>query len=817
MTKSDAATMRRRERLVTSISAVRRTGWTIQVAALCGMALLTSCGGSVPRAAKVLVTDQSVVERPARLGVNVGGSTYYNDQQVVANPFSHGGFSMGRQVLLIRVTKATGNTVQDITHIPDDPDGIAESFAGGKYCIATGARAGETGIIVDHDLKSGRFTLERTGAPLEEEDLVWLHGPAVPRANPEPREGEKGIGIGDFRMAVGPDVTLDYVPSTEHEGDQYLRLTFPASTERSGGGVKHYLRATPDTTYRVRIRARSDIPDAGLGALLKNYAFKHTERGAATEMECADPRLSADWREYVFEGRTGPDARIGDEFSECLVGVDVPAGSPGGAVYVDFIVLEDSKLQSESGFNRFLVERLKEARCGVLRFYGCADLGSLVDAFTAADATEAPWSYLGLASFYRFNATSSVADDWMQLSEEVGALPWITVGGGNMPDDWYALISYLAAPATFDQHAARRAAHGFSAPWTEQFPVIYLEIGNEWWNVLFRPFQTHEAEKYGELCNTILKRIRSHPHFDPSRIKIVAGGWAINAHHWNTRVDKTVDPPVTISVAPYLLHELNDWASAREQFGALFADVDVYALGPGARTLEELRANGKGTALAVYELNTHITGGTAPPEAASEICPSLGAGVAVLDQAMSLMSSLGANPVNYFTALQRVYDDRVGLWGMFVRENSGDLRARPVWEGLRLANQFLIQGDMVDVEVTGADTWDQPENGSVPEMEDIPYLHAYAFLDRDAASGKRQANLLLINRHLSMWQDAWVTLPFAPDSVGKRIALTGEEVTANNEQECRVTLTEPAEEDVAQGVTLAVPPFSAVAFQFTEQ
>lgn len=792
-------------------------GYRLRVVALCWMVLLPACSGSPPRATKVRVTDQTMVERPLRLGVNIGGSTYYNDQQVVANPFSHGGFATGRQVLLIRVTKATENTIQDMTHVPDDPDAIVESFAGGKYCIATGARAGETGAIVDHDLKAGQFRLEHAGVPLEEEDLVWLHGPVVSRANPEPQEGERGIGIGDFRLAVGPGVTLDYVPSTEHEGDQYLRLQFPASAERSSGGVKHYLRATPDTTYRVRIRARSDIADAELGVLLKNYAFTHTEEGATTAMHCPDPALGSEWREYVFQGVTTKDPRIGDKFSECLIGVDVPGGSAGGAVYIDSIALDDARLQSESGFNRILVERLKEARCGVLRFYGCADLGSLVDAFTAADATHAPWSYLGLGSFYRFNATSSVVDDWMQLSEEVGAVPWITVGGGNMPDDWYALISYLAAPATFDEHAARRAAHGFTEPWTEQFPVIYLEIGNEWWNAIFRPFQTHVAEKYGDLCNTILRRIRLHPHFDPTRIKIVAGGWAINAHHWNTRVDKTVEGPITLSIAPYLLHELNDWSSPQQQFSTLFADVDAYTLGAGARTLEELRANGKGTPLAVYEVNTHITGGTAPPEAASEICPSLGAGVAVLDQAMSLMQRLGANPINYFTALQRVYDDRVGLWGMFVRENSGELRPRPVWEGLRLANQYLIAGDMVAVEVSGADTWDQLENGSVPEISDVPYLHAYAFLDRDVLDGKRQINLLLVNRHLSAWQDADVTLPFAPKTVAKRITLTGAEVTLNNEEEYRVTLAETEQEGVSQTVTLAVPPFSAVVLQFVEQ
>ncbi|HNR30093.1 MAG TPA: hypothetical protein PKI11_04325 [Candidatus Hydrogenedentes bacterium] len=800
-------------------SKIFRSRWrrAAKLVAGCATVVLAQCGGSSPRDAVVQVTERVIAEQPARLGVNIGASTYYNDQQLAANPFSHGGFAMGRQVLVIRVTQATADTVTDTSHLPDDPDRIVESFAGGRYCIATGARAGETGTIVAHDLEAGRFTLEHAGVPLEEEELVWLHGPVVSRATPDPKEGEPGIGIGDFRRAVGPGVTLDFVPSDARAGDQHMRLRFPATDERISGGVKHYLRATPDTAYRVHIRARGEIPGARLGILFKNYAFEHTEAGATTAMTCGAPELGPEWRDYVFSGLTTSDPRIGEKFSECLIGVAVPAGSEGGAVYIDSIALEDGMLASSSGFNRLLVERLKEARCGVLRFYGSAGLGSLVESFTAANATEASWSFLGLGAFYRFATTSAVLDEWMRLSEEVGAAPWITVGGGNMPDDWHALISYLAAPATFDEHAARRAAHGFGGPWTDRFSTIYLEIGNEWWNRIFRPFHTHVAEKYGELCNTVLARVRAHPHFDPSKIVIVVGGWAINAHHWNTRLDKTVEGPVILSIAPYLLHELNQWASIEEQFAALFADVDAYARHLGPRTIDGLRANSKGTKLAAYELNTHVTGGAAPPEAASAICPSLGAGVAVLDQAMALMRDMGASPISYFTALQRVYNGRVGLWGTFVRDRSGALRPRPVWEGLRLANGFLIEGDMTAVEVTGGATWDQVENGSVPAMKAVPCLHAYAFLSRDAATGKRRLNLLLINRHLSQWQHPTVTLPFTPRATAKRVLLGGGAITDHNEEEMRIAIEESEAEGMARTVSLPVPPFSAVVHQFIEE
>lgn len=778
--------------------------------------LLTHCSGDAIEAATIRVTEQVVLENPLRLGINIGGSAYYDDQQVAANPLSHGGFAKGRQTGLVHVGKATEDTVVDAEFDAADPDRISESFAGGRYCIATGARAGEAGAISAHDPASGVFTLQHAGAPLAQGDLVWIIGPETRRANPDPAEGERGIGIGDFRVAVGEGVSLDYVDAEDIPLDQCLRLSFPANGQRNSGGVKHYIRATPDTAYKVRIRARSEATHAELRVGLQNQAFKYDEPGADTEMLCPDPQLTPEWREYIFSGHTTEDARIGDSFSAITIGVSVDAESSGGPAFIDSIVLDDGKQSTGSGFNRFLVERLKEARCGVLRFYGAADLGNLAESFTAANATEAGWNYLSLLSHYRFNTVSSVVDEWMRLALEAAAQPWITVGSANTPEDWYSLVSYLAAPAGFDDASKCRAAHGQAEPWTASFDTIFLEIGNEWWNPMFRPFHTHDAAKYGQLCSVIIQRVRSHPHFDDKKIRLTIGGWAVNAHHWNGLLDRAADGHALLSIAPYLLHELNDYPSPGAMYRALFTDVDAYAAYGGLSTLEDLKKNGKGTRLAVYELNTHVTGGKVSPEAASELCSSAGAGIAVLDQAMSVMGNFGANPVNYFTALQRAYDGRAGLWGNFVRQNSGELRARPVWHGLRLANQYLIEGDMVAVEVSGGETWEQPENGSVPEMDDVPCLHGYAFLVQDKTASKRRVNLLLINRDVERWQYAKVQLPFAPQPKVQRAALKAASPLDNNEVEEKVTLTAD-EIDAASLDELSLPPCSAYVYRFVEQ
>ncbi|MBI2434904.1 MAG: hypothetical protein HYV26_18780 [Candidatus Hydrogenedentes bacterium] len=522
--------------------------------------------------------------------------------------------------------------------------------------------------------------------------------------------------------------------------------------------------------------------------------------------------LTAEWQEFSFEATTYADSTIADNFSSFSIGsaLDTAAASPV-RVWLDDIRLEDSNAETPSGFIRPAVEAMKEARCGVLRFYGTSSLGSLVEEFTAENTTQAPWSFVSLASFFRFNSTDTVLDQWMELSREVGARPWVNVGSANSPDDWYRLVSYLAAPAEFDDDAKRRAAHGYAAPWTETFDKIYLEIGNEWWNSIFSPYYLWDPVKHGELCKNIIAKVQEHPHLQADKIEIIAGGWAVNAHHWNGVVDATSQGQDSISIAPYLLHKLDNSKTPEDKYRTLFADVDAYLQGPGASTLEDLEKNAKQTSLAIYELNTHLTGGSAGPKVASEICPSLAAGVAVLDKAMALMASMKTNPIVYFTLLQRSFQDRLGLWGVLIRTPDGELRPRPVWQGLRLANQYLIDGPMLKVEVEGSPTWDQPENGSIAETDNVPYIHAYAFRPK---GDKERLNVLLINRHLSQPFRMTVVLPFRPAPAAQRVILSGENPADNNEEREQIQVREEKVDNFDGTVT--VPACSAVVYQLSE-
>jgi alpha-L-arabinofuranosidase len=629
--------------------------------------------------------------------------------------------------------------------------------------------------------------------------------------DPEDSRLEKTIGIGDFRVVTGDDISLNFVDNPENPMDQFFRITAPAKDGRHSGGLKHYIRATPNNTYRVRVRARTDAPGVHLGVQFKNLGVPSAEAAHLTPMVSdKKPILTEDWEVYTFEGQTFSDERLADRMTAITIGAAM-AGNPESEkhVYFDWVELEDENAAHPSGFREEVVETLKEAQVGTTRFYGIASLGATVDALTAASARDASWSYVSLASRLRFGEADAVVDDWLTLSQTVDATPWLTIGGGNTPDDWYRLISYLAAPADFDADAGRRAAHGHAAPWTDQFDTLYLEVGNEWWNPIFRPYYVWSPEKYGELCNTILERVREHPHFDADRIQLVVGGWAINAHHWNGKVDATSQHHDRLSLAPYLVHELERAEPIAEGFRALFADVEGYHRHGGASTLEDLKENGKDTRLALYELNTHITGGSASKDLASALCSSVAAGVAVLDQALYSMTEMGASPINYFTFLKRQYNGRYGLWGNLIRTPDGSLRARPVWHGLRMANRYL-GGAAVRLETSDIDTWDQPKNGSVPEMDDVPYVHAYAFRDEDGDG----LSVFLINRDVAATRSVSLELPGAVSGSVTRTDLSAPDPAANNEDTETVTLKETTLTSFTSGDSIELAPASATVFHF---
>jgi len=770
----------------------------------------------------VTINDTVVKKSPSRLGVNIGASTYFGDKQISSVLLPHGDFPKGQQVTLIRNQTPHPNIISDRYARPDKPlRAPYVSFEGGTYYIGSGPRAGETGKIIRHKSGSAEFTLEHTGVPIEMDDLIWLKGLQAAMALPVSPLKENEVGIGGFRSLSTSTAELKWLENPARPDDQIMEIRFGRTGSNRSGGLKHYFYATPSTEYVARVRARSDSEHARLGVSITNLGIPHGQVGDSIQLRPdASNELTSDWKVYTFRGKSMANKDITERFSAFKFTVGMGDDEVvNRTAQIDWVELEDGGRHSETGFNAKLLPILEEARPGVIRFYQLASSGATVDSITARSSMSSSWKYISNGKRYGMHPTHAVLDNCFSLTKQIGAAPWVVVGGANDPNDWYQLISYLSAPAEYDDYSRKRASHGYTAPWMESFDTIYLEIGNEWWNTIFRPFHIWNGDNYGEFCNTIIEKIRSHPHFDEDRIKIVVGGWAANAREWNAKLDKTVKNHDFISIAPYLANRLDQFETQEDKYGSLFSDVEGYAVRSGQGLLNQLKKTKKGTSIAVYELNTHLTKGKAPASVASEICTSVGAGIAVLDMAMALTQEMNASPVAYFTLLKRGEKNkdgiRLGLWGNLIREADGDFRARPIWEGLKLANNHLIQGDMVKIDIDNNLTWEHVENGSVPAMKKVPAIHVYGFRSISPTTKKRQLNVLVINRSLTEEIPVDLKLPFSVDREVITHILTGVQPSDNNETSEKIKIKD-SNIEYDPGTPIWAKPFSAVVYQFHE-
>lgn len=72
----------------------------------------------------------------------------------------------------------------------------------------------------------------------------------------------------------------------------------------------------------------------------------------------------------------------------------------------------------------------------------------------------------------------------LRVAQELGAVPYLQTQFYYTPDEMLNLAAYLAAPVSSGHpYALRRQAQGQTAPWTDVFPAIKIENGNEPWNI----------------------------------------------------------------------------------------------------------------------------------------------------------------------------------------------------------------------------------------------------------------------------------------------------------------------------------------------
>jgi hypothetical protein len=438
-----------------------------------------------------------------------------------------------------------------------------------------------------------------------------------------------------------------------------------------------------------------------------------------------DVHVTPAWAEYSEEFTA-------NETELPAAAVETGFNVSGGTVLLSDVALEQvgGDAANHTAFRDEVVETLKELHPGVLRLMESdTGLGSTVENLLSNPAARERSGYRAW-----FKASEDVAvgiPELLELCLETGAEPWIVAPTAMSLDETRKLAEYLAGPAT-TEGGALRAATGRSEPWTRAFRTIHIELGNETWNPDFRGEAMEDPAAYGRRANAVFAAFREAAGpaagLGVGRFDLVVGTHAYDPGR-NAALLAAAPLANSLAIAPYLIRSVTEWANDDELYGALLAQPEEMSR---EGIVAEAAESAGGRQLAVYEVNLHTTGGTAPQAILDRFAPSAAAGLAVAGHMLRMMRDHGVRDEMLFSLPQ--YEFRrpdgtpVRLWGSVV-EMGADGRKRPQFLAASLANR-AIRGDLVKVEIAGENpTHDQPPGNDRVGLRNAHEIDAYAFQD----------------------------------------------------------------------------------------
>lgn len=772
---------------------MRKLTTKVQAAALCGFLFslpgaycATNTDNGVTR---IRVTGQVMVPEIKRLGINLAEQSFWDAGQMMKNLlFRNPGFE-GMTYRTIFHCESAG-----LTSCIDRRAGVqfpADFWNGADFEVLVGIAAGRRGMVVSCGAREGayRLGLDAGGKALGAGD--WI---AVSRQIPgDPAAGWWPTLNGGARLEAE---RADLSPLTE--GRQALRI------EASGPGQSVQLRSYFDTLegltfvrlrgrYRLSFRAKSLS-----GSRMVHVSVGRISHGKFPTLE-QDMRVEPTWTDYHqdFAANEGP--------------------GPTGAVEVAFIVsggtmlLDDVSLEQTGGdpanhtaFRDEAVETLKELRPGLLRMMSTgAGLGSTMNDLLASPMARQRGGYSGW--YTRQEDIPIAIPEFLELCREVGAEPWLVIPTATSSEEARKLAEYLAG-ASSSSGGAMRAAAGRSAPWTEAFQTIHIELGNETWNGIYLGESMDTPADYGRRANAIFTAFRAAAGQSAGRFDLVVGAQS----DWPQRdASLLAAAPAanTMAIAPYLMHSVTHWANDDELYGPLLAEPEQMSR---EGQVEAARDASGGRRLAVYEVNLHTTEGTASQAVLDRFAPSAAAGVAVAGHMLRMMRDSGIRDQMFYNLGQfqfkRSDGAQVRLWGGVI-EMGAKGRKRPQFLAESLANR-AIGGDLMRVEISGENpVHDQPEGNDKVRLRGVHEIDAYAFQE-----GRRHG-LILFNYGLHQARKVELSAPgLAANEKVEFWKLSSPEPGATNEESTRVTI----EKVPYPGKELSLSPCSMVVLSWTE-
>lgn len=516
-------------------------------------------------------------------------------------------------------------------------------------------------------------------------------------------------------------------------GETYLEIRLNDGKSFTLGKYNHggtnqdfYPVLDPGKTYRFEVWLRGD------GNITATFRLDGPLEN--TPGQPVQARIAAGWNKYAF------DLKVPRTYSHPNTGRMLLTLSGRGQVDVDNLRI----YRTDAPFMDLLPEdrlALRSSDMSALRTHMFVRTGTATyDLAQLTDPAGVPMRSHG-------NSLPQV----LGITASVGMEPWLQIEPHFSRAEWLGLAEYLAAP--FDPAkddpkalpwAAKRVAQGRAAPWIDAFPKIYLELGNETWNQLFRPWvfpamtdgamlrwtRYGPGEVYGLYQEHVLSILRESPWWDRLAPKLapVIGGWG--AGEYGIKALKASPGSNILTNVSYI----GGWDSGEgavrntpEGFSSVMVFTPQSTVGNAKfyRRLIREQLPDRTITTGTYEsgpgyaLNGLNGQGVSPEQQRAQelVMKSAAAGAATLDSFLA-RAQAGDRIQNYFTFGRGEY------WTSHASWFRGG-QAYPAWDWLALYNR-IGRGDLLAVDTVDVPGQDLPKMGWRKEMTDAPMAAAYA-------------------------------------------------------------------------------------------
>ena len=753
----------------------------------------------------VTVTNQVKMPAAKRVGINIGSYDQYGAAQYMRNLIPNPGFEAAEMSMLFLINpNSTGKRIQP--HRWEGTYGHPAGFWDGAiFEFMSGANKGRTGRVERFTIEGGLYTFHLSGnGPKPELKDVFVvrkqfdgYHTETPTAHhsPEPNESRPGSpGTQALRIR----------PSGWNPGFAVPFDSFARDADASAGKLN-----LVEGIWKFELWVKPTKPD-------QRVAIKFLRHREGDPFFDEVFELHAGWQKIERKFAVAPGVDNPNTKALNPLAFEVRVESNDFDILIDDAELARIDTRYNTAFSDNFVELLRELKPGVMRNWG-HQLGNSLDNQIAE-----PWARRTSDFDPKDNDPVKFhysLHEFLELSRAVNTEPWYVVPPTWSNGELQNLIAYLSAPAGTHPYADKRAALGQREPWTNLFPKIHLELGNEMWggNTSGDPFvggTLWDGYHLGEVGGERLSVMRRSPHFKANKMNLILGGQAGFSER-QMEIESTSSSHDSIGVAPYFASHISNFG---DKFGLVRATLarplqQVQEYGKMYRSNQYVQANGN--ELVIYEINSHLTHGPMPTAQRNEFLTGLNMGLTMPLHMLYYQAELGVRSQAAFTALQyswlmpQKFNQRVKLWGL-LRDSEATGRKRPAWLGMELING-AIRGDFVETEQSGRNpTWKQRPFNEITQEIDVPIIQSFAF-----KSFNRGYSVVLFNLDLGVAHNVDLKLPFAPNKPATIKTLTGTHIFANNEDRENVTI-ETTQQYLGQYSTLKLPKHSIVTITWDQ-